>query len=500
MRGFQALLILAVVVLGVAACASSPAMGPTATPIALRETATPAPLPTRIVVTPLPVDVTPAAATTLAPVPTADLVALDEALARRAVEGFLDRLVKGETDSATALFLTDGAKQGPPAQILAEWAAAGRQPARADLLELRRVDAAHMEGRALLRWTGGEDGNPGDQTATLALVYQRGLWLIDDLTLGEIQAPTPGPTRPPAAGSGSTGAKPADSRLAGTLVFQVRSGGDIYRIGADGSGLQRLTDGIDPVWSPDGTQLALSRWRDPRGLWVVGLDGSERRLFDWNQTRNPAWSPDGTRIAFSRQIGGRLEEVERCFWKWCFTLPAKPHWRLGIVTVSDGALTEPPSAEISLAPTWSPNGRRIVYHDEQGLAWLDLGAGEPVSGRFASSSAWDTSPAYSPDGSRIVFTGRVHDRWEILIMNADGSGRTQLTETYSAGGEPRHSVAPAWSPDGQYLAFLSNREGPWRVYVMGADGSDPRSMFGNQLDALGLQYDFSSERVLSWSR
>ena len=105
MRGFQALLILAVVVLGVGACASSPAMGPTATPIALRETATPAPLPTRIATTPLPVDVTPAAVATLAPVPTADLVALDEALAQRAAEGFLDRLVKGETDSATALFL-----------------------------------------------------------------------------------------------------------------------------------------------------------------------------------------------------------------------------------------------------------------------------------------------------------------------------------------------------------------------------------------------------------
>ncbi len=500
MRGFHTLLILAVLILGVSACASSPAMGPTATPIALRETATPAPLPTRSAPEPTPVEGPPApAAEALAPIPTVDLIALDESLARRTVEGFLSRLVKGEIDSAASLFLTDEAKQGPPAQVLSEFATAERALASAELLDLQRTADTRFEGQAILRWDSATGSGPSTQLATLALEIQRGLWLIDELSLGELQAPAPSPTRPAAAGGGPA-PKPTAAPLAGTLVFQVRSGGDIYRIEADGSGLKRLTDGIDPVWSPDGAQIALSRWRDPRGIWIVGLDGSERRLFDWGQTRNPAWSPDGAQIVFTRQIGGRMEEVERCFWKWCFTLPAKPHWRLGIVRVADGALIEPPSAEISLAPAWSPDGRRIVYHDEQGLAWLDVGTDEPVSGRFASSSGWDTSPAYSPDGSRIAFTGRVHDRWEILIMNADGSGRTQLTETYSQGGEPRHSVAPAWAPDGQHLAFLSNREGPWRFYVMQPDGSGQRSLFGNQLDSLGLQYDFSSERVLSWGR
>ena len=35
---------------------------------------------------------------------------------------------------------------------------------------------------------------------------------------------------------------------------------------------------------------------------------------------------------------------------------------------------------------------------------------------------------------------------------------------------------------------------------MDADGSQQRSMFGSELDSLGLQYGFASERVLSWSR
>ncbi len=40
-------------------------------------------------------------------------------------------------------------------------------------------------------------------------------------------------------------------------------GGDLYSIDIDGTGLQRLTDGMDPVWSPDGTELAFARWQNP---------------------------------------------------------------------------------------------------------------------------------------------------------------------------------------------------------------------------------------------
>jgi len=357
---------------------------------------------------------------------------------------------------------------------------------------LRRATASSYEARILLHWRG-QGGESASQTLTATLVEQDGLWLIDGLNLGEVQAATPTPR---AAGrrSGSGGRTPA---LTGKLVFQTNSGGDVYIINADGSGLRRLTDGLDPVWSPDGTQVALSRWREPRGVWIIQADaGGERRLFDWSETRTPAWSPDGSQIAFVRQYGGRLDEVERCFWKWCFTLPPDPHWVLGVLNVAGGQLTEPPSSEVSLAPTWSPDGSRLVYHGRQGLMWTDLA--DNSNGHLNGSSGWDTSPQYSPDGSQIVFMGRAHTQWEILVMNADGSGRRQLTHSGSQGGEPRHSVAPAWSPDGRQIAFLSNREGPWRIYAMDADGSQQRSMFGSELDGLGLQYGFASERVLSW--
>jgi TolB protein len=84
-------------------------------------------------------------------------------------------------------------------------------------------------------------------------------------------------------------------------------------------------------------------------------------------------------------------------------------------------------------------------------------------------------------------------------MKADGSGRRQLTHSNPKLREPPSNVAPAWSPDGRSIAFLSNRDGPWRIYVMRADGSQQRPMFGAKLDNLGFQYEWASERVLSWS-
>jgi len=499
MRRFGLLLITLFVLLAVAGCAGGTA-APTATAVPLEATATPRPLPTGAVPTlpaaDTPTAVAPTASATPTPTATAPprLSKLDDLLAQRTVESFVSRLNLGKTDSALALFATDAARESEVGRVLSGTAGTEARLAKAVLLEMRRATASSYEARILLHWRG-QGGESASQTLTATLVEQDGLWLIDGLNLGEVQAATPTPR---AAGrrSGSGGRTPA---LTGKLVFQTNSGGDVYIINADGSGLRRLTDGLDPVWSPDGTQVALSRWREPRGVWIIQADaGGERRLFDWSETRTPAWSPDGSQIAFVRQYGGRLDEVERCFWKWCFTLPPDPHWVLGVLNVAGGQLTEPPSSEVSLAPTWSPDGSRLVYHGRQGLMWTDLA--DNSNGHLNGSSGWDTSPQYSPDGSQIVFMGRAHTQWEILVMNADGSGRRQLTHSGSQGGEPRHSVAPAWSPDGRQIAFLSNREGPWRIYAMDADGSQQRSMFGSELDGLGLQYGFASERVLSWSR
>ena len=92
----------------------------------------------------------------------------------------------------------------------------------------------------------------------------------------------------------------------------------IFRVGIDGSGLERLTpwrlNASHPDWSPDGQKITFDsgdfggRTDGGGNIWVMRADGSRRRkLTNYERRRkgepgnlanNPVWSPSGTRIMF----------------------------------------------------------------------------------------------------------------------------------------------------------------------------------------------------------
>jgi TolB protein len=325
------------------------------------------------------------------------------------------------------------------------------------------------------------------------------------------QPPSDAPGEPTGAGEPS-----------GRLVFQTTYGGPFYTINVDGSDLQRITNGIDPVWSPDGRQIAFVRWEEPRGVWVVdvysadGASGDEWRAFDWSETRYPSWSPDGSQIVFSRQSGGggggrapggaspasasasEIEAVRR-------RPPGGPpgggssggSWTLGIVNPYDGTFAEPqPDSTVNLAPDWSPNGEQIVYNSKNGLRIMSV---DGKSSYALTNLPKDTSPVWSPDGSQVAFVRWQHDHWEVYVVNADGSGLTRLTNTPALPGAAGNSVSPAWSPDGDYIAFLTDRSGEWEIWRSNARGGEQAPMFDTELDGLTLEYAFAGERAISWT-
>jgi TolB protein len=81
--------------------------------------------------------------------------------------------------------------------------------------------------------------------------------------------------------------------------------GELYVVGADGSGLTRLTtsraDDEHPTWSPDGRRLAFtSGFDEPRDghlpwLYVMSASGGSARAVVRGNVGDPSWSPAGVR-------------------------------------------------------------------------------------------------------------------------------------------------------------------------------------------------------------
>jgi TolB protein len=135
------------------------------------------------------------------------------------------------------------------------------------------------------------------------------------------------------------------------LTLDHSGNAEIYRMDLRSRQRVRLTNhpAIDtsPSYSPDGSQIVFNSDRagSPQ-LYIMGQDGAGARRVSFGDGRysTPVWSPRGDYIAFTRQNGGR------------FAIGVMRPDGTGERILSESYLDE--------GPTWSPNGRVIMFFRE----------------------------------------------------------------------------------------------------------------------------------------
>jgi Tol biopolymer transport system component len=293
--------------------------------------------------------------------------------------------------------------------------------------------------------------------------------------------------------------------LSGKIVFETTSAGIIYTVNGDGSNLKAVSRGIDPSWSPDGKQITFARWDNTGpGVYIANADGTnEQLLYQMPRVRSPRWSPDGKYIVFTEDKSKSDNQ---------------PIWKLGIVEVATGKLNEPQCTTLCYSPTWGSDSTTIIYTDPAfGVLTTSILGGPATRILGPSGYYWDANfnilrpilglPQIqgldsSPDGKRIAYAQQAHDRWELSVMNSDGTYPTGITTA-----DPIlsilfdkvvHNTAPTWSPDGKQIMFLSDRNGKWEFFVADPNGQNIRQVLKNVTDSVTIKFNFENERQMDW--
>ncbi len=121
------------------------------------------------------------------------------------------------------------------------------------------------------------------------------------------------------------------------------------------------------------------------------------------------------------------------------------------------------------SPSVSPDSNKILFvrkdpYTGKDQIWMMNKDGTGETLLSTNNKVNDKDPSWSADGKYIVFssdegvdsTGK--HNFDIWIMRADGSGRTQLTTNGS------HDDEPVIDSQGKYIYFRSNRGGFWNIW------------------------------------
>ncbi|ARA92521.1 hypothetical protein AWN76_004610 [Rhodothermaceae bacterium RA] len=248
-----------------------------------------------------------------------------------------------------------------------------------------------------------------------------------------------------------------------TLALSVRTGPHgpfrIMQLALDADTLRPLTEpphysigDLDPVYAPDGRQLAFVRsiTEGIEDVYLVAAQGGEPVQLTTDSTRITGldWTPTGDAVIVASEREG-----------------TSALWRIPVRGGAAEWITAAPKGAMLLHPSVAREGQGMAYVqrvDEVNIGVLGPGSSgvEPL----ITSTQWDSHPSLSPSGQRIAFISRRTGYPEVWVADADGRNPFQVTTLQN-----RATELPRWSPDERLLCFVTREHGNADIYVVNVD-------------------------------
>ncbi len=271
------------------------------------------------------------------------------------------------------------------------------------------------------------------------------------------------------------------------LVFigknSERASKQVYISDFDGSNAVAITKGnfphLSPSFSADGKFVTYTSYEEGNpDLFIYDVDKRTSRKLSGYKGINSGgnFSPSGTVVAFTGSVKGDAD----------------------IYTVLPGGGTRKmfiSGSGLDVDPSFSPDGKKIAFVSGRfgnphifvaALDWASSSEPRVTSDKRLTYAGWyNATPAWAPESDRIAFAGydKEIDRFDLFMMNADGSKLERLT--LRTGDNER----PWFSPNGQNIVFMSNRTNGLNVksvhqlFMMNRDGGNQRQLLTGLYEA-----------------
>lgn len=214
-------------------------------------------------------------------------------------------------------------------------------------------------------------------------------------------------------------------------------------------------------------------------VFVMNIDGSNRR----NITNTPGvdwvYAAYGDHLLF---LSDR-DTCHRCYFLYEMDADGNNVRRISNHQLQDSWMSA------------SMNGSEFII-DPKGIndtAFFRIDATGKVLDTLYHGLAYANDPCFSPDGKQVVFRGanakfkQDQDyRDELYIINADGTGRRQLTH-YPANDTTAewwayHAGPPQWEPLSNRISYCSKRKGNLSILSIKPDGTDEKQLTPDGFD------------------